>query len=97
MAAGKSKGPKLNLAPPPDPDIWPDIDVLSDEQIARAKRCWDAFDATKVGEVAAADLGAMLRSLGFQPTQVRCTALCSPRHVCYMWCISDVRRINWIQ
>ena len=71
MAAAKKKIPKSKLQPPADPDIWPDIDVLTDEQIARAKRCWDAFDATKIDEVAAADLGGMLRALGYTPTQVR--------------------------
>ena len=71
MAAAKKKAPNpAKFAPPADPDIWPDIDVLTDDQIARAKRCWDAYDATKVGEVAVADLGGMLRALGFRPSEV---------------------------
>lgn len=68
---------------------WPDIDVLSDDQIASAKHVWDTFNPAGADRVSGEDIGAMLRVLGYQPTPAELSAILASR--------SDAGRVDYFQ
>lgn len=49
---------------------WPPADVLSEEQLIEFREVFRGFDTARTGSIAAVELGAVLRALDVNPSEV---------------------------
>ena len=84
---GKGKGPEEEeekpKGPPPPPhwrdDPWPPSSVLPAPRLEEALVVFREYDNGGTGAVGIRDLGPMLRSLGYEPTEVSSRGCCAVR------------------